>query len=324
MLVSVVVPIYGVERYIERSLHSLFSQTMASGVEYILVNDCTLDSSMEIAREVITHYPTITTTIVEMEVNGGVAAARQAGVQRATAEYVLHFDPDDWCEPTMVEDMYRSALNNNADVVICDFMVEWPDRVIYIKQEVAQSAKECIGDLLRGRLHGALWNKLIRRSLYTDNNIEFTKGVNYMEDMLICSKLLYYAQRVAYLPKASLYYIQSQSSMVASLSPTKLQNAIDVVQGIDSFLRTKADYEDFTPALNQRRAILKYFLLRYCPKAKRKEYSRLFGRLESYSGLSSISKVALWLGERRCFMLFNLVVWAGNALKRVKGKVKRY
>ncbi len=122
MDISVIVPIYGVEKYIAESLRSLFSQTKTDGVEFILVNDCTKDRSIEIAREVISDFPTLDIKIIEHEVNGGVAVTRQTGLDTATGRYTIHFDPDDWCEPNMLEELYNKAIETNADVVISDYL----------------------------------------------------------------------------------------------------------------------------------------------------------------------------------------------------------
>ncbi len=316
--ITVIVPIYGVERYIERSLHSLFSQTKREGVEYILVNDVTPDKSINIAKRVISNYPHINAQIIDMPQNGGVAAARKAALERATGEYVIHFDPDDWCDPNMLEDMLFHAKNTESDIVICDFVVERLGDETYVKQSVPSTPSGCVESLLRGELHGALWNKLVKKSLYTENNITFVEGVNFMEDLLICTKLFSIASSVAYLPNAYLHYIHNTGSIVANFSQSKLQNAIEVVERIERFFEEHALLERFGSALSYRKGILKIFLLRYCTVDMRREYSKLFGRVSDSVSLSGVNGIALKAVDRGWFTFFDIMISCGELLKRIK------
>lgn len=110
-LVSVIVPIYGVEPYIEKCARSLFEQSLEN-MEFIFVNDCTPDKSVEILRQVIEDYPRryLQIQIIEHEENRGLAMARNSGLLIAKGEYIIHCDSDDWVELDMYEEMYEKAL----------------------------------------------------------------------------------------------------------------------------------------------------------------------------------------------------------------------
>ena len=116
--VSVIVPFYNVEKYIEKCLNSLVNQSLEE-IEIILVNDGSQDSSKEKAKEIEKKFPN---KIKYYEkANGGLGDARNFGIKYATGEYIAFLDSDDYVEPTMYEEMYEKAKQENADMVECDF-----------------------------------------------------------------------------------------------------------------------------------------------------------------------------------------------------------
>ena len=121
--ISVIVPVYGVEKYIIRCVKSIFRQTMTERVEFIFVNDCTTDRSMELLADIIGDYPQLSSRVIIINHprNRGLAVARQTGLEAARGEYILHLDSDDFFEPDMLEVLYQAALTGNSDVVVSDF-----------------------------------------------------------------------------------------------------------------------------------------------------------------------------------------------------------
>ena len=122
--ISVIVPVYGVERYMERCARSLFEQTL-DDIEFIFVDDCSPDRSLDILNEVLEEYVDrqLQTQIVRLDQNGGLPNARKVGLRLATGNYIIHCDSDDWVERDMYRAMYEKAIKTNADMVVCDFMV---------------------------------------------------------------------------------------------------------------------------------------------------------------------------------------------------------
>ena len=124
--VSVLVPVYGVEKYIERCARSLFEQTM-DDIEFIFVDDCTPDHSIEILKSVIEEYrlrfaeKKYEVRIERLPTNSGLAAVRRHGIQLATGDYIINCDSDDWVDVTMYEKMYNKAIEEDADMVVCDY-----------------------------------------------------------------------------------------------------------------------------------------------------------------------------------------------------------
>lgn len=196
--ISIVVAVYNAEAYLDICLKSIFAQTFTN-YEVLLINDGSTDSSGTLCDKYASQDRRIR---VIHKSNGGVATARQVGIENARGEFSIHVDPDDTMEPRQLETLYREAQVNGADMVICDFYKRLERITKYSSQRpTTMSASGIIDDLLNGKLHGPLWNKLIRTSLYRKYDISFVPGLNYCEDLLVCVKLLLHDIKVAYVDK---------------------------------------------------------------------------------------------------------------------------
>lgn len=204
--VSVIVPIYNVSRFIKRCVESLFNQTL-DDVEFIFVNDCTPDDSIDILKKVIADYPDRNTMIINHEVNKGLPAARNTGLKAASGDYIFHCDSDDFIEPTMLNDLYYTACDDNADIVWCDWYLTFEKNERYMKQPDYDTPKEALKAMLTGKMKYNVWNKLVRGSLYEENGIFFPSGYGMGEDMTMIM-LFAYAKNVKYLPKAYYHYVK--------------------------------------------------------------------------------------------------------------------
>ena len=121
MKISIIIPVYNVEKYIHRCLTSIIKQTMTEEVECIIVNDATPDKSIDIIQELLSDYRgNISFHIINHKKNEGLAAARNSGMKHAKGDYVIHIDSDDFCETTMLEEMYNKAEEFHTDITMCD------------------------------------------------------------------------------------------------------------------------------------------------------------------------------------------------------------
>ena len=168
-LVSIIVPMYGVENYIARCAESLFAQTYPR-IEFIFVDDGGKDRTVEILRGILAKQEPSLQARVRLisKENEGLPRARKTGLDAATGEYVLHVDSDDWLEPESVEKLVRKAVETEADIVVYDFWKEYPNRR---KLDSEKDSSIADPDLYRHRLYtygsyGYVWNKFCRRSLY--------------------------------------------------------------------------------------------------------------------------------------------------------------
>lgn len=204
--VSVIVPVYKVESFIGRCMRSLMEQTLQD-VEFIVVDDCSPDNSISIAKQVAGDYPDRLVTFIVHEVNMGLPAARNTGLAVAKGEYVFHCDSDDFVETDMLEDLYEKAKSENADIVWCDWFLSFEKNERYMKQPHYDSTMGALKGMLSGVMKYNVWNKLVRRELYTFNAISFPAGYGMGEDMTMI-KLFACAKTVAYLPKAFYHYVK--------------------------------------------------------------------------------------------------------------------
>lgn len=211
--VSVIIPIYNVEKYIERCARSLFEQTLEN-IEFIFVNDCTPDKSMALLDIVITEFPQRKEQIkiINHEVKRGIAAVRNTGLDNAIGEYIGWVDSDDWVEKDMFELMYHKAKEEFADMVFCDYC--WiGNSWLGIRYDTMVSPSLCTKDkrtviksLTSNEISGALWFKLTKRDIFVNNRIRFIEGANMIEDFAVSIQLVHNADKISHVPKCAYYY----------------------------------------------------------------------------------------------------------------------
>lgn len=205
---SVIIPVYNVERFIVRCATSLMEQS-CQNVEYIFIDDATADNSIALLRNVIGRYPDRIkdVKIVSHATNLGLPAARNTGLGIATGEYVFHCDSDDFVDADMLSELYSVAKISNADIVWCDWFLSFKKNERYMKQPEYTEPIAALKAMLCGIMKFNVWNKLVRRNLYIENNICFPSGYGMGEDMTM---LLLFAKacHVTYLPKAFYHYVQ--------------------------------------------------------------------------------------------------------------------
>ncbi|MBQ0149824.1 MAG: glycosyltransferase family 2 protein [Bacteroidales bacterium] len=233
--VSVIIPIYGVENFIGHCADTLMQQTLQD-VEYIFVNDCTKDESISILKEVLSRYDhrKDQIRIVEHEKNKGLPTARNTGLAIATGEYILHCDGDDFVEPTMLEELYNSAKEQDADIVWCDFFESYKDKEIYKSEPDYLVAEDATKSMLSGSMKYNVWNKLVRRSLYKTSKVTFPEGRSMGEDLTII-KLFAVADRVCHISQALYHYVRwNEGAMTQKWTQDKIQalkgNVSDVAE----------------------------------------------------------------------------------------------
>lgn len=242
MKVSVIIPIYKVEKFIERCVRSLMEQTLQE-VEYIFVNDATTDNSVNVLKNVITEYVNrnFQITILEHEINKGLPAARNTGLQVATGKYVFHCDSDDFIELDMLEKLYRKAEETDADIVWCDWYLSFEKNERYMKQPDYDTPMEALKGILSGAMKYNVWNKLVKRSLYVENQIRFPEGYGMGEDMTMI-RLFACAQKVAYLPEAFYHYVKlNGEAFTNTFSERHLRDIKHNVDETTVFLCNKVD-----------------------------------------------------------------------------------
>lgn len=207
--VTIIMPVYKAEATIRKSLDSILAQTLGDW-ELVIVDDGSPDSSGSVCDEYAQRDSRI--TVIHQQ-NGGVSAARQAGLDMAKGEYVIHVDPDDWVEPEMLDELYKKAKSDDADMVICDFISDTLKQSYYKQQKPSSlQPSEVLNDMF-STIHGSCCNKLVKKSCIDRYHVFFPVGINYCEDVCFNLQLLKHDIKVSYLNKAYYHYVQFSSSI---------------------------------------------------------------------------------------------------------------
>lgn len=225
MKITIAVPVYGVEKYIERCAISLFEQTYQD-IEYIFVDDCTTDDSIRILKNVLEHYPArkSQTVIIRHNRNMGLATARNTAVAAATGAFVLHVDGDDYVDRRIVETMVYEQKQSNADIVLADYVKAYPRFTQAIHHKMLSSPKDFCLAVIARNYPISIWGKLIRTSLYVNYKVKCQDGYNQGEDYQIIPLLYFYAKDIAIISKPLYYYeCLNYGSYTNSFTETKLK-----------------------------------------------------------------------------------------------------
>ena len=213
MMLSLIIPIYNASSYLAFSLESLLSQPFQD-FELILVDDGSTDASPSICDEYAAKDERIR---VLHEPHSGVANSRQVGLEAAKGMYILYVDADDQVDPCMIADMYQVAVDQEADMVLCDYRELTHEGEVYRKQEpTALDGVAVLEDILDGKLYGALWNKMMRREWLLQTKAAFPQRLTMREDLVFLSQCLPYASKIAYIPKAYYGYERRNASALTS------------------------------------------------------------------------------------------------------------
>ena len=243
--ISIVVPVYQVEPYLEKCVESLLKQTY-SDIEVILVNDSAPDRCGEICDRFARNDNRV--KVIHKE-HGGLSAARNAGMEIASGEYIGFVDSDDWVEPDMYEYLLQGIRTTNSDIVCCAL---WEERLRSSKRIGKRAgrlftAHEAIRSLLTdgGIQFTVVWNKLYRRSLW--DNVLFPQD-RLSEDTATVYRILAKARRMYVMPEAKYHY---------RINPNGLMRTTNLSREMDFWEATKARYANLLPMYPEFKELLK-------------------------------------------------------------------
>ncbi len=259
MKISILVPVYNVEKFFSRCLETLFSQTYPE-IEYVFVNDCTPDNSMTILRSELQRYPLRATMvkIINNSENQGIAKVRNTLLENASGDYILFVDSDDWIEKNMVEELVDKAICSKADVVGCDYYEDYPDTRVVCKQHYPSDHIEAMKAMTLLRIKGVLWKLLIRRDLIVQNKLSFIPDIQFGEDYIFCCKLFFFAKSFSSVDKALYHYVQyNPNNYCSTNSDNRIQSFANAIRAVERFYREKGVYDMLEPELLQRKFLCK-------------------------------------------------------------------
>lgn len=238
--ISVVVPAYNVEKYIEKTLRSIMEQSLKE-IEIIVINDGSKDNTLATIKKLMLEDSRI--VLIDKK-NGGVSQARNDGIKKAIGEYISFIDGDDWIEKDFFEDSYKYGVENNLDMIACDMSLDYIRKnksksCFEFKTNKIISGKEYLdfyydNDVIRG-----VANKIIKKEVFIKNNLFFLEDVPSGEDMNLTIKLGYIISRIGKINKAYYHYIQYPQSVTKQDSSEKMLPYLLSFDDIEAFLDKK-------------------------------------------------------------------------------------
>lgn len=241
---------YKVEKFIPRCMESIQKQTFQD-FEVLMIDDGSPDGSAEIAEQyarederfLLFHKP-----------NGGLSDARNYGMERARGEYLVFVDSDDCVHKDYLEVLYRACVDNGADISYCRFFHSYFMSNVAIpmlssaKKEVL-NAHDALHLLIRDQyLHSYAWNKMYKKSLFTDNGITYPKM--YFEDVATSPRVFFHASKVAVTNRYLYYYEKRVGSIMATMDMGKVNDLLRSILIIRNYLQYKGTYEEYKPAVH--------------------------------------------------------------------------
>ena len=236
--ISVVVPAYNVEKYIEKTLKSIVNQTLRE-IEIIVINDGSTDDTLSIIKRLMLEDKRI---ILINKKNGGVSQARNDGIKIAKGEYVSFIDGDDWIEEDFFKDSYKYGSENNLDIVMSDAYLDYFRRkkTKYLKELEVQkiiSGEEYLKQLYKNNCLKVVWNKIVKREIFIENDLFFLENVPSGEDMNLTIKLGYVVSKIGKINKAYYHYIQYPQSVTKQKTSNKIYPFLKSFDDIRNFIK---------------------------------------------------------------------------------------
>lgn len=276
--VTIAVPVYGVEAYIEKCAESLFEQTYPN-LEFLFINDCTPDKSIEIIESVLERFPSRKgqVRIINQSVNKGCPAARNLAVQLATGDFIFHVDADDYLEKDAISSLVYEQKATDADLVVANYLIETDSKTKLVRYcNISKTREEIVKDCLDDKSSQSVWGILIRKRIYIDNNIRADESFHVGEDWQVAPLLLYHAKKIAYVDKVIYHYQLSRPNSITITSQTsitkKKNQLICFVKTMNCLLESFKDKgQTYLDVIYRKKAILVQDAMIYCCKDRDKK-----------------------------------------------------
>lgn len=302
MKLSIIMPVYNAEKYLEKCLDSLVSQTL-DDYEIVLINDGSKDGSQKIIESYVNQYPELIRAVTVE--NGGQGRARNIGMEMARGDYLGFADSDDWVAPEMFEKLYTAAVEADADMAVCDTVQCFDDgSEVYLPMSRFESAME---------ITTAVWNKLFKKALIED--VRFPEGLWY-EDAEFVIKAVLGCKKIARVSEGLYFYRCGQLSTMNNKNARKNLDMISIMEHLKAYMLPRGYLAEFEELLlchllldtinrvNVQRGegceevikILRDYArenipkLRACPGYKKQSLKRRIVMSLNYSGLHSVAR----------------------------------
>lgn len=319
---SIITPIYNVEKYIERCARSLFKQ-MLTDVEFIFINDKSPDGSIDVLKRVISEFPQLQDSIhiVEHAENRGLAVTRITGIGLAQGEYVAFCDSDDWVDPNMYQNLYQEAKRTDADLVYCNYCIEFPSKSVSSNLLKVRDRNEYICSLLMGSLPSFSWIRLYRREKLLAYVKELYKpGIDMWEDTLMNIRFAFRIQVISFVPLVGYHYNQCNVNSYTSVWSEKSQNNIrEVVRLVSETIDRQGGYQ-FPLSCFRLNAYYSIFSHSSIDDLKKRNWPYWFedGKyIWNHSNMSIDNKLFLELLRYRLYEIAYAYMWIKRKIRKI-------
>jgi glycosyltransferase involved in cell wall biosynthesis len=241
--VSIIIPIYNVEDYLEKCLESVIGQTFTD-IEIL----CVLDGPTDRSRMITKKYAEKDSRIRVIEQpNSGVSVARNVALSKATGEYISFVDSDDWVSPKFIETLYNSAIATDAEIVISGFRTIKMNKVVRNRSYPSGifDSYDICRNLIGYKIDNYPWNKLFRKEIFTTNDIAFPEDVKFAEDFAIMCQLAYYSKKVMIVDNYLYFYRIRDNSAEKTFNLQRVTGFFKAFKVIKDFLKRENVYESY-------------------------------------------------------------------------------
>ena len=237
---SIIVPVYGVEKYMDKWLNSLVKQSLKE-IEIIVVNDGTKDNSQKIIDKYVKKYPDKIKSYIKE--NGGQGSARNYGLKKATGEYIGYVDSDDFVEKDMYKKLYNKAKENNYDIVVCGNYNVSEDYQNKNIDTFINNYNTDLENIFFGKM--AVWNKIYKRDILIKNKLEFKEKVWY-EDLAFTLKAIMNSNTFAFIDEPLYDYLIREGSTMNNSNVQRNLEILDAFNDILSYIKHNKKEEYFS------------------------------------------------------------------------------
>lgn len=315
VLLSIIIPVYNVEKYLEKCLKSVF-RNLPIKTEVIIINDGSPDNSEEIIKKYAKKYKEI--KYIKKD-NGGLSSVKNVGLQEATGKYIIFLDSDDYVSSNMYNTMLKKIIDTDADLVYCDVLMVYENNTTrYVKMQNA-NYNEPLLQILDNNLMAASWNKMVKRKLY--NNLKFPEGLNN-EDVAISPQLFLKAKKIEYIPSPFYKYVQRSGSIQNSGFNEKRFVIFDTAKiCFDAIKNYDAKSQEMvigTIINHQILAILIYLILPIKDKNIKRKYIEIFCQKFNELGINVLNNdyVSLYIKQHNMPKLITYI--SNNDIKSIE------
>lgn len=314
--ISIIVPVYNAEKYLDKCLESITIQSLKE-IEIICVNDGSKDNS----GKILDKWATIDNRIIVIhKENGGASSARNTALKLSKGEYCLNIDSDDWIEQGYFLDMYEKAKKNNLDILISDLLFDYGDpkknfvlKDLDIEDTKVLTGKEYLEKFYLDNQHAYSCNKLIKRSLFIENNIFYSEDMFLGEDFEVINKLAYFSVRIGKLNNWYYHYIQGDNNGSTKVNIKNLYDLLKCKNKLAKFYLENGEKNFFNKMILNRDSNMITIILGDYYSKKNKDYQEFLKKfIESIRENNTEYNFTLLKGKRYNYNMLIL-----NILKKI-------